>query len=138
MTVAIESEGRGVMCIKITGAASTAAGGLGAILNPEGVNIKILRGTLYYHVPATTSDPTLSIGVGSTAASTNTDILNALESGSSATADTAYNCFVMQNGAKTISTAPALWQPTYYVTFTGSATTVGLEAYLFLEYIRAV
>lgn len=138
MTVALESEGRGVMCIKITGVASTDNGGIGAILNPEGVNIQILRGTIYYHVAATASDPTLSIGIASAATSAGTDILNALESGSSITADTAYNCFVMQNGAKTISTAPALWQPTYYVTFTGSATTAGLEAYLFLEYIRAV
>lgn len=139
MTVAIETEQRGVMCIKITGAASAAAGGLGAILNPEGVNIVILRGTLYHHTLSTGS-ATLSVGIGATAATSAADVVNALNlnTGGSIAVDTAFNAFAMQNTAVTIITGPALWTPTAYLTFTGSATTVGYEGYLFLEYIRAV
>lgn len=136
MTVAVQSEGRGVLAIKITGVASTDAGGIGSVVNPEGVNCVILRTTFYAHTPSTGS-ANLSVGVGATAASSNTDILNALDA-QSMTADTMWNGHAMQNSAKTQITAPALWQAGYYITFTGSATTVGFEGYLFVEYVRAV
>ena len=136
MTVAVETEGRGVLCIKITGVASTANGGIGAVLNPEGVNVVILRTTLYSHV-ASTGSANLSVGVASAATSAATDIINALDVNTT-TADTMWNGHAMQNTAKTQITAPALWQAGYYITFTGSATTVGFEGYLFVEYVRAV
>lgn len=136
MTVAVESEGRGVLAIKITGVASTSNGGIGAVLNPEGVNCVILRTTFYAHTPSTGS-ANLSVGVASAATSAATDILNALDA-QSMTADTMWNGHVMQNNAKTQISAPALWQAGYYITFTGSATTVGFEGYLFVEYVRAV
>lgn len=141
MTIAVESEGRGQLCIKITGVASSDGGGIGALLNPEGVNIVILRATLYNHTLSTGS-ATLSIGIGATATTSATDVVNALNvnTGGSIAADTAFNGFVMENQAKTIlsSGVPALWTPTKYLTFTGSATTAGYEGYLYLEYIRAV
>lgn len=136
MTVAVETEGRGVLAIKITGVASTDNGGVGAVVNPEGVNCVILRTTLYVHVPSTGA-ANLGIGVASAATTKGTDILNDLAVNGALT-DTMHNGHVMQNGAKTQISAPALWQPGYYITFTGSASTVGLEAYLFVEYVRAV
>lgn len=135
MTVSIESEGRGVLGIKIVGVASTANAGIGEVANPEGVNVVILRATLYVHVPSTGA-ANLSVGVGASGAAA-TDIINALAV-NGAISDKMYNAFAMQNTAKTEITAPALWSPTTYITFTGSATTVGLEAYLLVEYVRAV
>lgn len=136
MTVAVETEGRGILAIKITGVASTDNGGIGAVLNPEGVNCVILRTTYYAHTPSTGA-ANLSVGVGATASTAATDILNAMDA-AAATADTMWNGHQMQNTAKTQITAPALWQSGYYITFTGSASTVGLEGYLFVEYVRAV
>lgn len=135
MTVSVETEGRGVLSIHITGVASTDAGGIGSVINPEGVNCVILR-TTFYAISESTGAANLSVGVGATAASTNTDILNALDA-NTMTDDTMWNGHAMQNTAKTQITAPALWQAGYYITFTGSATTVGFEGYLFVEYVRA-
>ena len=136
MTVAVETEGRGTLTIKVTGVASAAAGGIGAVVNPEGVNCVILRTTFYAHVPSTGA-ANLSVGVGATAATSASDILNACDVVAT-TADTMWNGHAMQNTAKTQITAPALWQAGYYITFSGSASTVGLEGYLFVEYVRAV
>ena len=136
MTVAVETEGRGVLAIKITGVASTDAGGVGAVANPEGVNLVILRTTFYAHVPSTGA-ANLGVGVAVNATTKATDILNDLDA-NTMTADTMWNGHAMQNTAKTQISAPALWTPTGYITFTGSATTVGFEGYLFVEYVRAV
>lgn len=136
MTVAVEQEGRGTLCIKITGVASTSNGGIGAVKNPEGVNCVILRTTFYSHV-ASPGSANLSVGVSATATGAATDILNALDA-NTMTADTMWNGHAMQNTAKTQITAPALWTKDYYITFTGSASTVGFEGYLFVEYVRAV
>ena len=133
MSATIETTGRGgVMTIRITGAASTANAGLGSIANPEAANLRILRGTLRVLTPSTGS-AAVSIGI-TTAAVAATDILNALDL--AVTAGNEYNCFAMQNTAKTQITAPALWTPTTYLTITGAATTAGLDAILMLEYVR--
>ncbi len=120
------------MSIRIAGAASTDAAGLGSILNPEGVNLLILRASLVVLTPSTGS-AAVSIGI-TTVAATATDILNALDL--QVTANYCYNGFAMQNTAKTQISAPALWTPTTYLTITGAATTVGLDALLLLEYVR--
>lgn len=134
MTAVIGTEGRGVMTIEIAGAASAAAAGLGAIANPEGVNILVLRATLVVLAPSTGA-ANLSAGIAATAALADTDILNALAVNGVA-ANTCYNGHAMQNTGQTAITVPTLWAPSAYLTFTGSATTVGLVAKLFLEYIR--
>jgi len=136
MTVAVEQEGRGLLAIKITGVASTDNGGIGAVLNPEGVDCVILR-TTFYSVTPSTGAANLSVGVASAATSAGTDILNALDA-NTMTAKTMWNGHAMQNTAKTQISAPALWQDDYYITFTGSATTAGFVGYLFVEYVRAV
>jgi hypothetical protein len=135
VTVAIDPEGRGVLTIKITGVASADNAGVGQVLNPEGVNLVILRTSFYVHV-ASTGAANLGIGVGASGAKA-TDILNDLAVNGAIT-DKVYNGHVMQNAAKTEIQAPALWTTDKYITFTGSASTVGLEAYLFVEYVRAV
>jgi hypothetical protein len=133
MTVHIEDEGHGsCLTIHVVGAVSAAAAGLGQIANPEGRTCIITRAT-WYTVVASTGAANLSVGCTTTGLAA-TDILNAMDA-VAATAGTFWNGFVMQNGAKTNIAAPAIWHATDYVTFTGSASTVGLEGYLYLEYI---
>ncbi len=134
MTVSVNTEGKGAMSIAITGVASTANGGIGAVANPEGVTVIILRATLY-NVAASTVAANLSVGVAANATTAATDIINALDVNGVAAAS-AYNGFVMQNAAKTAISAPALWTSSKFVTFTGSATTAGYSGTLYLEYIR--
>jgi len=134
MTLSRLTEGRGVLALRIDGVSSTDAGGQGSILNPEGVDVLILRATLVVHT-ASTGAANIDIGVASAAATDATDIVNALAM-NGVDAQTAYNGFAMQNTAKTEIAAPALWEDDYYVTVTGSASLVGLEATLYLEYIR--
>ena len=133
MSASVQPPGRGgVMDILIEGAASTDAAGLGSILNPEGVDLLILRSTLYIVTPSTGS-AAVSIGI-TTAAAAATDILNALDL--QTTAGYCFNGHAMQNTAKTQISAPAVWDDDKYLTVTGAATTVGLEAHLLLEYVR--
>lgn len=132
MAATINTEGKGALTIAITGAASTDNAGLGAILNPEGVTVLITRATLYV---ATQSTGAANLGVGVTTASAKaTDIINDLAVGGAT--GKWYNGHVMQNSAKTEITVPAVWTADKYVTFTGSASTVGLVGTLYLEYIR--
>lgn len=134
MTLSVLTEGRGgTLAMRIDGVASTDAGGQGSLLNPFGVDVLILRATLVVHT-ASTGAANIDIGVASAAATDATDIINALAMNGVA-AQTAYNGHAMQNTAKTAISAPALWQDDYYVTVTGSATMVGLEATLYLECI---
>ena len=120
------------MVVKVEGAASIAAAGLGSIANPEGVPLLILRAT-WFVLDESTGASNISIGI-TTAAATATDILNALDA--NAVAGDAFNGFAMQNTAKTEITAPVIWATTTYLTLTGSATSVGMKAYLMLEYVR--
>jgi len=121
-----------LLTVRITGAASTANAGLGSILNPFGEDVVVLRGTLYV-VTESTGAAAVSIGI-TTAAAAATDILNALDL--NGVGGDVFNCFAMQNTAKTEITAPAVWTAEKYLTITGAATTVGLDAILMLEVAR--
>lgn len=129
---ALGAVGGGVMVIKVTGAATTDAAGLGSIANPEGVDLLILRTTWFVDTESAGS-ANISIGV-TTAAAAATDILNALDANGAA--GKAYNGHAMQNSAKTEITAPAIWSSSKYITITGSASSAGMVAYLMIEYVR--
>ncbi len=132
MTVAINTEGKGTLSIAVTGVASADNAGVGQIANPEGATLLILR-TTFYGITNSTGAANLGIGVTTTGAKA-TDILNDLSM--AAVAGKAYNGHVMQNGAKTEIQAPAYWTADKYITFTGSASTVGLTGTLYVEYVR--
>jgi hypothetical protein len=134
MTVSVNTEGKGAMSIAITGVAATTGGGQGSVANPEGVSL-IIMDALLYTITESTGSANLSIGVGATATTSATDILNALDM-NGVTEPGMYNCFARQNTAKTEKTAPALWTSTTFVTFTASATMVGFTAVLYLKYMR--
>lgn len=132
MTITIPSDFKGgTLCIRLAGAASAAAGGLGYLLNPFGQTVIITRATLYIDTPSTGA-ANLDVGVASAGATDATDIINALAVNGAITGK-AYNGFAMQNTGVTEITAPALWHSTDYVTFTGSASTADLVATLYLE-----
>lgn len=133
MTVAISQEGKGVLAIDLVGGTSTDNGGLGAVKNPEGGSVIILR-TTFYGKTNSTGAANLGIGVAADAVTKATDILNDLAM--AAVAGKMYNGHAMQNTAKTEITAPALWTADKYITFTGSASTAGLTGTLYVEYVR--
>lgn len=134
MTVARNYEGQGgVMTIDITGVASTAAAGIGEILNPEGVDVTIVEAWLEI-IAASTGAANLSCGIAATGTAA-TDLWNA-GAVNGLTAGSLSNCFARQDTAETEVTDPADWGAAQYITFTGSATTVGLSARLHVRYIR--
>lgn len=134
MTVAISSDPdlKGWLEIDITGVASAANAGVGEILNPEGVTVLITRAFLYF-TTGSTGAANLDIGVGATGAKAS-DIISAM---SVIEADVGGKGFYGPAAQVAETEVPtALWTSTTYLTFTGSATTVGLAGKLFVEYIR--
>ena len=106
----------------------------GAMADLEGADLMLLRGTLYV-ISGSTGSANVGIGVASAATTKGTDVLNDLDCQN--LAGKVYNCWARENTAKTESgDAPVIWQDDYYLTFTGSATTAGLVARLYLEYVR--
>lgn len=134
VTVNPDPQLRGRMAIKLQGVASTANGGIGAVANPEGVDVAILRSQLYIVTPSTGA-ANLSCGVAATATTGSTDIINALAVNGSI-AGKIYNGSTIQVTTKTEITAPAVWSSDKWLVFTGSATTVDFVGYLFVEYLR--
>jgi hypothetical protein len=132
MTVSIETEGKGALVINFVGGTSTSNGGLGAVANPEGVSLFITR-TTFYFATKSTGAANLSVGVGTTATTAATDILNALAVGGVSDGSW-YNGHAKQASAKTAATAPAVWTSSGYITFSGSASTAGLTGKLYVEY----
>jgi hypothetical protein len=133
MGASISNEGKGFMAIGITGVAGTTDGAIGAVLNPEGVDVLITRCILYVSSNSTGA-ANLSCGVAATATTATSDIINALAMG--AAAGKYYNGQALQVTAKTEVSAPAVWSAGKYINFTGSASTVGLVATLYVEYLR--
>jgi len=133
MTVAIDPVGRGFLTIDITGVASTDAAGIGEVLNPEGVDVTILRAYLIVTTESTGS-ANLGIGVAATGVKA-TDLWNDKDV-NGLTEGALYNCFAHQVTAETVLSDPVDWDSDKYITFTGSATSVGFTGKLCLEYIR--
>lgn len=134
MTVAISTDAdqKGWFEIDITGVASAANAGIGEILNPEGVTVGITRAFLYF-VTGSTGAANLDIGVGASGAKA-TDIVSTMDMIEA----TVGGKFIYGPAAQAAETEgpTALWTSTTYLTFTGSATSVGLAARLYVEYIR--
>jgi hypothetical protein len=118
--------------LDITGVASTANAGQGEFLNPEGCTLLITRAFLYF-TTGSTGAGNLDIGVGASGAKAS-DIISAM---SVIEADVGGKGFYGPAAQAAETEVPtALWGATQYLTFTGSATLVGLVGKLFVEYIR--
>lgn len=132
MTIAVSSIGSGRLAIDITGVASAASGGQGALANPEGCSVHITRAHL---LVKTTPGGSANLGIGVVAAITTkgTDVLND-DAMNGTTEDAVIDCFALA-GAKT-ELATAVWTAAKFLTFTASATLADFTGTLFLEYIR--
>jgi hypothetical protein len=134
MAVTIETEGKGALCINITGSTSETGGGIGAVANPEGVEVMILKSSLLV-LTASTGAATYDIGVAADAATASHDIVDDFDVNGAA-ANTWYNGHARENTAKTAHTAPAAWTADKFVTITGTGSSAGFTGKLFLEYYR--
>ena len=131
MTISKDEEGRGFLTIDLTGAASVANGGLGEFLNPEGVDLLITRSYIYF-ATGSTGAANLDVGVAATGVK-GTDILGTFDVIEATVGGKAFNC----QAVPVIETEEAvIWEDDEYITLTGSATTVGMVAKLFIEYMR--
>lgn len=126
-------DGRGLLRIGLTGAASAANAGLGEILNPEGVRLGIIRSYAYF-ATGSTGAANLDVGVGLTGVKA-TDILSTFDM---IEATVGGKLFYAQAVPVNETEEAVIWEATEYVTFTGSATSVGLACDLFLEYVRLI
>jgi hypothetical protein len=134
MTVAIETdEQRGMLCIDITGVASAANAGIGEIANPEGVKLGILR-TYAYFATGSTGAGNLDVGIGASGAKC-TDILSTFDMIQATVGGKLFYCQAVPVNE---TEDAVVWPATSYLTFTGSASSVGLAGKLFVEYIRLV
>ena len=134
MTVAMnqDADQKGWLEIDITGVASAANGGMGEIANPEGVTLAITRAVLYF-TTGSTGAGNLDIGVGASG-SKSTDIVSTFDMIEATVGGKAFYGPAAQVAETEVPTA--LWTSTTYITFTGSATSVGLAGKLYVEYIR--
>lgn len=132
MTVsAAVSDQRGYYKVALTGAASTANAGLGSILNPEGVALLVTRTYLYART-GSTGAANLDVGF-TTVAAKGTDVLSAFDMIEATIGGKAFYCQAVEVNE---TENAVLWAADEYLTFTGSASSVGLDADLYVEYIR--
>ncbi len=126
-------DGRGMLRIGLTGAASAANGGLGQIVNPEGIRLAIIRSYMYF-ATGSTGAANLDVGIGTTGVKA-TDILSTFDMIEATVGGKMFNCQAVPVNE---TEEAVIWEVGEFVTFTGSATSVGLAADLFLEYVRLV
>jgi len=134
MTAVINTEvSRGFLEIELNGDGVAAGASMGSVLNPEGVDVIILRGFLYATAPATLA-ATLDIGVG-TLAVDSSDIMSALPI-NGAIAKTGWNG-VASLASEAAMTTPAIWTAEKYLNFWNLAqVSTGFRGKFFVEYVR--
>jgi len=122
---------RGMLKIELTGAASTANGGQGEFYNPEGVDLLIIR-TFAYFRTGSTGAANLDVGVAATGVK-GTDILSTFDAIEATVGGKAFYC---QAVSVNETEEAVVWEDDEYITFTASATLVGLDADFYVEYLR--
>ncbi len=124
-------DGRGMHRIGVTGVASTANAGIGQLVNPEGIRLAIIRSYMYF-ATGSTGAGNLDIGIGLTGVKA-TDILSTFDMIEATVGGKMFNCQAIPVNE---TEEAVIWEAGEFVTFTGSATLVGLAGDLYLEYIR--
>jgi hypothetical protein len=122
----------GFLKLAIAGEAATTSGGIGSILNPEGVDLLIVR-TFLYARTGSAGAVNLDVGIGATAATKGTDILSTFNGIEATIGGKAFYC---QAVSANETEEAVVWGHDEYLTVTGSAPSVGLDADLYVEYIR--
>ena len=116
----------------ITGVTSTANAGMGQIANPEGVTLGIVRAFAYFRTGSTGAG-NLDIGIGASGAKAS-DICSAMDMIQATVGGKLVHLPAVQIAETANPTA--LWAADTYLTLTGSGSSVGLDADLYVEYIR--
>ena len=134
MTVALSTDAdrKGWLEIDLTGAAAATNAGLGEIANPEGCTVGIVRCFAYF-TTGSTGAANLDVGVGASGAKAS-DICSAMDVVQATVGGKLIHMPAVQVAETENPTA--LWTATTYLTFTGSASTAGLAAKFYVEYIR--
>lgn len=132
MSVGIDtSVGKGFLVIDLAGAASTANAGIGQVANPEGVDLLITRSYIHFQ-DGSIGAANLDVGIGASGEK-GTDILSTFAVADGTVGGKAYYCQAVPVNE---TEEAVIWGAAEYLTATGSATTVGMLARLYLEYIR--
>jgi hypothetical protein len=133
MTITLNSgDQRGWFKFTLTGAVSAANAGLGEIANPEGVTLGIVRAFIYART-GSTGACNLDLGIGASGAKAS-DICSAMDV-VEATVGGDLTFLPAAQQAETDSPT-ALWTTSTYITATGSGDSTGLDADVYIEYIR--
>ena len=133
ISTTLTAQASGYLKVAVTGVTATTAGGIGSLLNPEGVLLGITRAWVYFRT-GSTGATTFDIGIGATATTANASVMDFAD----AIAATVSGKFVYGPTAQVaITEDPTLkWGATEYLVFTGSGSTVGLDADVYIEYVR--
>lgn len=123
----------GGFAVDLTGGTATAAGGVAAIPNPEGVDLVIADAFLYV---ATNSTGAANLTIGTAASGT---VAATSMLGATAMAAAAGSVFALFNFGTAVgaASAPQKWGSAGYINVAGSASTVGFTGRLFIKYYRA-
>lgn len=136
MTVAIDLNAAQTDFLKINLVGNaTAAGAVGEVLNPEGQDLHIIEGYLYFEV-ASTAASTFNIGIGATG-SDSSDLMSAMAMNS--TAGKVFRVIGTDLASEGDMTTPkgVNWDSDEYLTVTSAAqVSTGLKAVLLLKYLR--
>lgn len=122
----------GVFSVDITGGTATSGGGVAAIPNPEGVDLLITRAHLYV-LSNSTGAANLTVGTAGSGTAAANSMLPA--TAMAAAAGSAFN-LTYHGTAVGAAMAPQKWGSADYVNVAGSASTAGLTARLFIDYLR--
>lgn len=134
MTASIVYDGpqKGWLRVLLTGANDLNNAGLGSIANPEGVTLGVTRAFIYART-GSTGACNLSVGIGAAGAASS-DICSAMDC-VEATLGGDFTFLPAAQVAETDSPT-ALWTAATFLNITGSADSTGLDADLYIEYIR--
>lgn len=133
ISTAISEQKSGYLKVTVTGVTTATAGGIGAFLNPEGVMLGITRAFVYFRT-GSTGATTFDVGIGATATTANASVMDFAD----AIQATVGGKMVFGPTAQVAITEnpTAKWGANEYLVFTGAASTVGLDADVYIEYIR--
>jgi len=136
MTVALSSEApqSGYLKVRLVGNA-VAAGLVGQVLNPEGVQLQIVEGWLHVITGALAAS-TFNVGIGATGVD-NAALLSAFLMNQAANTVWTVVARAAAEAAATGTQSGVIWPADEYLTVTSAAqVSTGLVADLYLKYIR--
>lgn len=122
---------QGWLRVPIVGVAATTGGAILSLANPEGKRL-IVDQIILDRVTKSTGAATADIGIGSGATTSYDTVMDNVDVGATEGVENG----VTNKGTNGLG-KPQLWAAANFLTITGSATTVGLVAWLYIHYFQA-